>query len=223
MLSLAPGLALIFDMDGVLVDSNPVHREAWKEYNRRFGIETTEEMYQRMYGKHNAEIVRDYFGPDLSPEEVAARGAEKEVLYRQIAARRLETMLVPGVREFVAEYRSAPMGVASNGEPDNIAFVLEGSGLRPCFRAVLDGQQVINPKPHPEVFLRVADMLGVAPANCIVFEDSPPGVAAGLAAGMRVVGLCTTYGYLPGTSITVDNFLSGDLRRWLAAQAVVDI
>ncbi|MEI4927426.1 HAD family phosphatase, partial [Klebsiella pneumoniae] len=77
--------------------------------------------------------------------------------------------------------------------------------------------------PHPEVFLKVADLLGVTPANCIVFEDSPPGVAAGLAAGMRVVGLCTTHGNLPGTSIAVNNFLSGDLRRWLASQAVVNI
>jgi beta-phosphoglucomutase len=132
-------------------------------------------------------------------------------------------MLVPGVREFVAEYRCAPMGVGSNGEPDNVAFVLENTGLRPYFRAVLDGHQVVNPKPHPEVFLKVADLLEVAPANCIVFEDSPPGVAAGLAAGMRVVGLCTTYGYLPGTSIAVNNFLSGDLRKWLASQAVVNI
>jgi beta-phosphoglucomutase len=221
--SLAPGLALIFDMDGVIVDSNPVHREAWAAFNLRYGIQTTEEMFERMYGKHNADIVRDYFGPELSKEEVEARGAAKEALYREMAVGRLERMLVPGVREFVAEFHGAPMGVASNGEPDNVVFVLEKSGLRPYFRAVVDGHQVTRPKPDPEVFLKVAALLGVAPANCIVFEDSPTGVRAGLAAGMRIVGLCTTYGYLPGTSIAVNNFCSRDLRKWLGSQCAANM
>ena len=70
----APVEALIFDMDGVLVDSNPLHRRAWGEFNRRYGIETTPEMHQRMYGKRNDEIVRDFFGDSLSADEVAERG-----------------------------------------------------------------------------------------------------------------------------------------------------
>jgi beta-phosphoglucomutase len=210
-------------MDGVIVDSNPVHRDAWTTFNLRYGLETTEEMLQRMYGKHNADIVRDYFGPHLSDAEVEARGVAKEVLYREMAGGRLEQMLVPGIREFVAAHTSVPKGVASNGEPANVAFVLERSGLRPWFQAVVDGSQVVCPKPHPEVFVKVADLLGVPPANCIVFEDSPTGVAAGRAAGMRVVGLRTTYGDLPGTSIGVNNFCSGELRRWLASQGVVEI
>ena len=205
-------------MDGVIVDSNPTHREAWELFNRRYGIETTEAMHQRMYGKHNADIVRDYFGADLPEPEVVARGAAKEEVYRELAGQRIEAMLVPGVRDFLEEYRNIPKGVGSNAEPANVEFILKRAGLRPYFRAVVDGHQVTNPKPHPEVFLRVADKLGVAPADCIVFEDSPTGVGAGVAAGMRVVGLGTTFGDLPGTSITVDNFLSGHLRRWLALQ-----
>jgi HAD superfamily hydrolase (TIGR01509 family) len=205
-------------MDGVIVDSNPTHRAAWELFNRRYGIQTTEAMHQRMYGKHNADIVRDYFGPDLPDEEVAARGAAKEEVYRQLAGERIEQMLVPGLREFLEAYREVPKGVGSNAEPANVEFILDRSRLRPYFQAVVDGHMVRNPKPHPEVFLRVADMLGCDPANCIVFEDSPTGVQAGLAAGMRVVGLGTTFGDLPGTSITVDNFLSGLLRRWLVSQ-----
>jgi beta-phosphoglucomutase family hydrolase len=210
--------ALIFDMDGVIVDSNPVHREAWEQFNRRYGIETTEAMHQRMYGKHNADIVRDYFGPDLTPEEVAARGAAKEEVYRELAGSRLEQMLVPGLRDFLEEYRDIPKGVGSNAEPANVEFILDQAELRPYFQAVVDGHQVRNPKPHPEVFLRVADILRVAPADCVVFEDSPTGVQAGLAAGMKVIGLGTTFENLPGTSITVDNFRNGQLRRWLASQ-----
>jgi beta-phosphoglucomutase family hydrolase len=207
--------ALIFDMDGVIVDSNPTHREAWERFNLRYGLETTEAMHQRMYGKHNGDIVRDYFGPDLPAEEVVARGAAKEAVYRELAGRRIEEMLVPGIREFLEFYRDIPKGVGSNAEPANVELILERAGLRHYFEAVVDGQQVRNPKPHPEVFLRVADMLGVAPVDCVVFEDSPTGVQAGVAAGMKVIGLGTTFENLPGTSITVDNFRSGHLRRWL--------
>jgi HAD superfamily hydrolase (TIGR01509 family) len=205
-------------MDGVIVDSNPTHREAWEIFNRRYGIETTEAMHQRMYGKHNADIVRDYYGADLPPAEIVARGAAKEEVYRELAARRIEQMLVPGIRGFLEAFPQLPKGIGSNAEPENVRFILERSGLQPFFQAVVDGHQVRNPKPHPEVFLRVADMLEVPPERCIVFEDSPTGVEAGLAAGMRVIGLGTTFGDLPGTSITVDNFLSGRLRRWLASQ-----
>ena len=110
------------------------------------------------------------------------------------------------------------MGVGSNAEPENVALVLEEAGLRRYFRAVVDGHQVRHPKPHPEVYLRVAELLETEPANCIVFEDSHSGVAAAVAARMRVIGVRTTYDNLPGTVLTTDNFLSGDLESWLQAQ-----
>jgi len=211
-------LALIFDVDGVIVDSNPIHRRAWEIFNRRFGLETTEALHQRMYGKHNSDIVRDYFGLGLPDAEVAARGAAKEEVYRELAGVELEQMLVPGIRAFLQEYRNLSKGVGSNAEPANIRFILERSGLARFFQAVVDGDQVLRPKPDPEVYLKVAGLLQTPPANCVVFEDSPTGVQAALRAGMRVVGLRTTFGDLPGTSIAVDNFLSGQLRRWLDEQ-----
>ena len=214
---LAPGLALIFDMDGVLIDSNPLHRQAWEIFNRRFGLDTTEAMHESMYGKRNDEIVRNFFG-DLPPEEIALRGADKEKLYREMVAGKIEDFLVPGVRTFLERYRFAPIAVASNAEPENIALILDAGGLRPYFPVIVDGHQVRNPKPHPDIYLRAAELLGIPPADCLVFEDSHSGVAAGLAAGMRVIGVCTTHGYLPGTHLSVDNFMSGDLSAWLAAQ-----
>jgi beta-phosphoglucomutase len=218
---IAPGLALIFDMDGVIVDSNPLHREAWEAFNRRYGLETTEAMHAFMYGKRNDVIVRHFFGGDLPDAEVAARGLAKEAAYREIARSRLDQMLVPGIRDFLDTFRGTPMAVASNAEPENVGLILDSAGLRPYFQVVIDGAQVANPKPHPEIYLRVADFFGIAPANCIVFEDSVTGVQAGLAAGMRVVGFRTTHDDLPGTSLNVDNFLNGDLRRWLASERVV--
>jgi beta-phosphoglucomutase len=210
--------AFIFDMDGVIVDSNPHHRRAWEEFNRRYGLETTEAMHQRMYGKRNDQIVRDFFGAALSAEEVEARGAAKEALYRANIAGRVETMLVPGLRDFLDRYRDIPKAVASNAEPANVDFLLEQAGLLPYFSVVLNGHQVSHPKPDPEIYLKAADMLSVAPAGCIVFEDSYSGVEAGRAAGMKVMGLSTTHGYLPGTELTVDNFRNGDLHAWLLAE-----
>jgi len=204
-------------MDGVILDSNPVHREAWAAFNLRYGLETTEAMQERMYGKRNDEIVRDFFG-DLPAEEVAARGAAKEALYRSILADRLESLLVPGVREFLERHAAVPKALATNAEPANVAFLLDRAGLRGYFQAVVDGSQVSRPKPDPEIYLRAAELLGVAPADAIVFEDSYAGVAAARAAGMRVAGILTTHAELPGAGISVHNFHSGDLEPWLWAQ-----
>ncbi len=215
---MAEGLALVFDMDGVIVDSNPLHRESWALFNSRYGLETTEAMHQRMYGRRNDEIVRDFFGGELPSNEVAARGKAKEQLYREMAAARVEDILVPGIRQFLERHKETPMGLASNAEPENVALVLDRAALRPYFQAVVDGHQVRNPKPHPDVYLRVAELLQVTPGDCIVFEDSFSGVEAAVAAGMRVVGLSTTYDDLPGTRLTIDNFLSADLDPWLRSQ-----
>ena len=216
--SLIPPLAMIFDMDGVIVDSNPAHREAWAAFNLQYGLETTEEMHLRMYGRRNDQIVRDYFGDALSDEEVAARGRAKEALYREMIADRIEGMLVPGVRAFLDRYPGIPKAVASNAEPENVDFLLDKAGLRPYFRAVVDGHQVSNPKPHPDVYLLAASKLGVSPARCVVFEDSPSGALAGTAAGMTVIGIRTTYVNLPDVVLSVDNFISGDLIEWVQAQ-----
>src|SRR6185295_10847680 len=108
-----------------------------------------------------------------------------------------------------------------NAEPENVELVLGRSGLGPHFQAIIGGHEVSHPKPHPEIYLRASDLLGVPSANCIVFEDSHSGVQAAVAAGMRVVGICTTHDNLPGSAIAIDNFLSEDLRKWLGEQSRV--
>ncbi len=207
--------AFIFDMDGVIVDSNPLHRESWAEYNRRQGVETTEEMQQRMYGKRNDMIVRDYLGAHLTDAEVFAHGAAKEKLYREMLGPRLAETLVPGLRGFLERHGETPKAIATNAEPPNVEFVLHEAGLKRFFRAVVDGHQVPNPKPHPDVYLRAAELLGIPPAHCVVFEDSHGGVAAGVAAGMRVIGITTTYAELPGTSLLARDFNDPIIETWL--------
>ncbi|MBI1787238.1 MAG: beta-phosphoglucomutase family hydrolase [Acidobacteria bacterium] len=208
--------ALIFDMDGVLIDSSPSHREAWDRFNLRYGLRTDEAMHQRIYGKRNDDILRDFFGPELSREEVFARGAEKEALWREMVAPRLSQCLVPGVRTFLERHRHRPMGLGTNAEPANVDFLLDGAGLRRYFRAVVDGHQVSRPKPDPEIYRRVAELLGMDPRDCVIFEDSYSGVQAARAAGAKVVAVRTTHREFKEVDLTVDHFLSPELEPWLA-------
>lgn len=207
--------ALIFDMDGVIVDSNPTHRQAWIEFNRLHGIETSDGMLARMYGKRNDEIVRDFFGAHLNDREVFDRGAAKEALYRQMIGPNLMLSMVPGIREFLEEHQNLATAVATNAEAANADFILDRMGMRSLFRVVVDGHQVTHAKPHPEIYLRAAELLGVAPQNCVVFEDSYAGVAAGKAAGMPVIGISTTHQELPGTLFTVADFRDSAIVNWL--------
>jgi HAD superfamily hydrolase (TIGR01509 family) len=205
-------------MDGVIIDSNPWHRTAWSEYTRRHGVEMTDAMQLRMYGKRNDEIVRDFFGAHLPGDEVFAHGAAKEALYRDMMKPHTETALVPGVRGFLELHRDLALGVATNAEAPNVDFVLDAAGLRRFFRSIVNGHQVTHAKPHPEIYLRVADALGIPPENCLVFEDSYSGVEAGLAAGMRVVGITTTHSDLPGVSLLIPDFRDPALETWLAGK-----
>ena len=213
---MARELALILDMDGVIIESNPWHRRAWTEYNRRFGIETDEDMLQRMYGKRNDDIVRDFFRPHLTDEQVHAHGAAKEQLYREMIRPAVNEALVPGVREFLDRHRHLPIGVATNAERPNVDFVLDEAHLRPYFRAVVDGDQVPNPKPHPDIYLRAAELLGTAPRDCVVFEDSFTGIEAARAAGMAIVGVRTTHDELSCVDLAIRDFRSPELELWLA-------
>jgi len=220
------GIALIFDMDGVILDSNPVHREAWKLYSRRFGIELDESMSDRMYGKRNDEIVRDFFGAGLDPEAIAAHGASKETLYREMMSAKLAASLVPGVTRFLQDCAGTATGLATNADPANVDFVLDqvrvgDIPLRNCFRVVVDGHQVSRPKPAPEVYLRAAELLGVNPRNCVVFEDSYAGVEAARASGARVVALRTTHREFKNIDLAVDDFCNPELETWLEAQSPI--
>ncbi len=207
--------ALIFDMDGVVIDSNPVHRQAWIAFNSAHGIQTTDAMLARMYGKRNDEIISDFFGAHLSEDEVFARGAEKEALYRKMIAPGLIGALVPGVRNFIERHRNWPVALATNAEAANADFVLERASLRHLFRLIIDGHQVTHAKPHPEIYLKAAELLRIPPAECVVFEDSYAGVEAGRAAGMAVIGIQTTHAELPGTVLEISDFLDPALERWL--------
>jgi beta-phosphoglucomutase len=218
VLILNPELALIFDLDGVVVDSMPTHSLAWERYLESNGIDS-QDLEARMHGKRNDDLVRDLFGSGLSDDAVFEHGAAKERLFRQMIGATLETKLVPGVQRFVAASSTmAPLAVGTNAEPANVDFILNGAGIRKYFRAIVDGSQVAHPKPAPDVYLRGAELLDVVPSNCIVFEDSPVGIQAARAAGMRVVGLLTHRPHLEDVDLAVSDFNQPELESWLSAQ-----
>ena len=216
-LPLASGLALIFDLDGVLVDSMPVHTLAWQRYLEQLGI-AKDDVASRMHGRRNDEIVREFLGPDVSHATAFEHGAAKERLFRTMMLGRLSESMVPGVAGFLSRARGIPLGLATNAEPANVSFVLDGTGLRRWFHEVVDGSQVKRAKPQPDVYLAAAERLKIAPRNCIVFEDSPVGVAAARAAGMRVAGILTHPEPLTNIDFAVPDFLHSELERWLATQ-----
>ncbi len=214
---MAPGMGLIFDLDGVIIDSMPFHQRAWKRYLEVTGIGSGDSL-DFMHGQRNEEIVRGLLGPEADLETVIAHGAAKEQMYRDMLRERLGEHLVAGIGEWLAHVSGAPIALATNAEPANVDFVLDGGGLRPYFEAIVDGSQVERPKPAPDVYLRAAELLKIPPRNCIVFEDSPVGIAAAVAAGMRVVGVLTHATVLAGVRFSIVDFLDPRLDSWLTAQ-----
>jgi beta-phosphoglucomutase len=207
-------------MDGVLINSTSLHSIAWERYLESLSMSAAGLM-QRMLGKRNDQIVRDLFGHDLPQDEVDRHGADKERLYRQLMTPVFHQHLVPGVVAFVRQSAAAgiPLALGTNAEPLNVEFVLHHAGLDGLFQTIVDGHQVSRPKPDPEVYLEAARRLDIPPANCIVFEDSPGGMAAARAAGTRLVALLTTLDEAPVADLAIPDFTSPRLPQWLAAQS----
>lgn len=216
--AVAHKLALIFDLDGVLVHSMPLHTAAWERYLADLGIQI-EDLERRMHGKRNSELVCDLIDPALPEDVIFEHGAAKERLFRKMLLESgISQYRVPGVVEFLERHQDLPKAVGSNAELANIDFVLDRFNLRPFFRVIVNGSQVQRPKPFPDIYLNAAKQLETTPANCIVFEDSPTGVEAARAAGMRIVAVETTPTEFHGVDLRIQDFLDPQLEPWLAAQ-----
>jgi beta-phosphoglucomutase len=212
------GLALLFDIDGVLIQSNDIHTQAWEKYLHLHGIPVdVRAIYHRMHGRRNDEIVRDFFGDSLSVEQIDRHGADKEALYRQLMLAEFDAHVTAGVMEFLEKVRGVRAAVVSNAEPANVDFVLDRGGFRSYFQVIVDGHQVECPKPSPEIYLKAAGELHVDPRDCIVFEDSFSGVQAARSAGARVVGINVDDAVRPDVDLNIPDFHSPELIPWLKA------
>lgn len=183
--------AFIFDMDGTIVDNMHFHTEAWGKMLAENGVKmNAHDFLVKTAGKTNREIMPTIFG-DISEERIAELAERKESLYRESFLPNRKA--INGVVEFLTEAQKLgiKMAVATAAPVANMKFILDGLDLRRFFGAVTTAADVKKGKPDPEVFLKSAEKLGVAPENCIVFEDAVGGFEAAHRAGMKSVGIAT--------------------------------
>jgi beta-phosphoglucomutase family hydrolase len=213
---------LLFDMDGVLVNNLEIHRQAFAEFFRRYGVERSFDELSRVFGKGNDDIMGELMPQDVV-ERVGIRelGYEKEAIYREIYAPIITPQ--PGLLEFLAEAEREGLrsAVGSSGYRVNVDFVLERCAIERYFSAIVAGDEVTRCKPDPEIYLTAASKLGLKPSECIVFEDAEAGIEAAKRAGIKVVALATTFSreFLAATDadVIVDDFtqVSVDMLRRL--------
>jgi beta-phosphoglucomutase len=193
--------ALLFDLDGTLIDSMPHHHDAWVRWHERRGLTIDgPAFFAATAGRSNAEILADML-PQHAADEHMAMADEKEALYREIARPALS--LINGADAFVAAARGAGwrLAVCTASTPQNMALAFERHGIDDWVETVVSPADrrfgggpgdFLRGKPHPDIFLEAARRLGIAPAECVVFEDAPLGIEAARRAGMRAVALTTT-------------------------------
>ena len=185
--------AIIFDMDGTMIDSMPWHAQAWVEFARRRSMDIdVPDLMARTTGRNGTECIIELLGRAVSQDEADALTHEKETIYRELFAPRFAE--VAGFRQFAAQVRARGLKVAvgTAGDLGNVEFALGHLHMNPPPDAIARGDEGLTGKPTPAIFLAAAARVGIAPEHCIVFEDAPFGIEAARRAGMRAVGICTT-------------------------------
>ena len=184
---------VIFDMDGVLVASGPAHLASWKMLARKSGIDFDEAQFRATFGQTSRDILRMFWGEDLNEQQIRVLDDEKEAIYRELIDGVVP--LTIGIRETLHGLATGGfvLSVATSGPPENLAAVVDTTGLASYFKAQVHGRDVPRGKPAPDVFLLAAERCGLAPQACVVVEDAPAGIEAAQAAGMPVVGLIGTH------------------------------
>lgn len=185
--------AILFDMDGVLVDSNPFHKIALREFCKQHGYDLSEEqLREKIYGRTNRDWITNIFGT-IPVEQLQHYALEKEALFRKLYAN--DIVPVKGIENFLTslDQKGVKRAIATSAPRANVDFTLEKTKLQKYFTTILDDSFVSRGKPDPEIYLKSAAALDFHPRHCIVIEDSLSGVASGKAAGCKVVGITTTY------------------------------
>jgi len=185
--------AVIWDMDGVIVDTARYHLKAWQEVFRKRGVNFTEADFRRTFGQRNDTIIKTVLGREVSQEEMNAIAKEKEESFRRSIEQKLKPL--PGVIELMTSVkeRGFQMALASSAPIENIQLVSQTLGISDCFESIISDKDVTEGKPNPQVFLLAAERLGVGPRDCIVIEDAVAGVTAAKRAGMYCLAVTSTH------------------------------
>jgi len=198
--------AVLWDMDGVLVDTAPFHFQAWRDLFQSLGKGFADADFRRTFGLRNDAILRDILG-ELAPAEVERLAQRKEGLYREKIEGRVTA--IPGAIDLLRrlQQRGRKMAIVSSAPGENVRAVLRSLGLEGVFEAVVAEEDTLKGKPDPQGFLLAAEELGVAAGECVVIEDAPGGVEAAKGAGMSCIGLATSRPReaLAGADLVVDS------------------
>lgn len=183
---------VIFDMDGVLADTASAHFRSWQVIAPRWGVSVGYDDFRQAFGRPNHEGIPILFHRPVSPDELREIDRQKEAAFRDAARATLQPL--PGVVELVRALHEGGfrLAVGSSGPRENIELVLDTFGIAAYFGGIVSGWDVTKGKPDPEVFLKAAALIAVAPARCLVIEDVPVGIRAAHAAGMRCIAVTTT-------------------------------
>lgn len=182
--------AVLWDLDGTLVDSEEFHWLSWRDTIRPEGVELTYEQFLASFGQRNDRIVPVWLGADVDVERMRRIGEDKEAEFRRLAEAH---GLVPlaGAKEWLVALKAAgwKQSIASSAPRQNVDMMLRAAGLEGFLDAVVSADDVTRGKPDPQVFLKAAQAVGVAPARCIVVEDAAAGIEGARRAGMRSIGV----------------------------------
>jgi len=189
--------AVIFDMDGVLLDSYNAHFQSWKQVAADESMEVDEETFARTFGKTSRDVIRDIWNAngdegDLTDDRLQHIDERKEQAYREIVVSEFPGM--PGAVALIDGLHAMgfALAVGTSGPAENVDLVLDQLDRRSAFQATVNGREVTRGKPDPEVFLTAAQKLGIPPHRCAVIEDAPLGVESAKRAGMVAIGLIST-------------------------------
>ena len=184
---------ILWDMDGVIVDSNAFHFAAWQETFAKRGIEVTKEGFNKLFGIRNDSITRNILGGEPREEEVETIAQEKETNFRRKIKGNVKPL--PGAIKLLDMIKKGnfKQALVSSAPEENIALILGELNLEGFFNCIVFGKEVVESKPSPRIFLLAAEKLKVEPKDCIVIEDSPFGVKAAKAAGMRCLAVTNTH------------------------------
>lgn len=185
---------VVFDMDGVIVDTNPHHEKAFLAFFRQYNLSIDDtDFAKHMYGKHNSYIMSHFFGRNIQGEELQVLEDEKEAMFREIYREIVDP--ISGFIPFLKRLKEAGLrtGVATSAPRANLELITTSLNLTSSMESMLASEDVKKHKPDPEIYLKSAYHLGVPTEQCLVFEDSFSGITAARAAGAKVVGVLTSH------------------------------
>ncbi len=208
--------AVIFDLDGVIVSTDECHYLAWKKIADKEGIYFDREINNRLRGvsrMESLEIVLERANKEYSQEEKMALAEQKNDCYREYIKSMTPDDILPGVMATLEKLKSASIKIAIGSSSKNTPIILKQIGLENYFDAVSDGNNIKNSKPDPEVFVKAADMLGIAYNECMVVEDADAGIQAGKSGGMLTLAVNGA----KGGDLNLENLACGDLVEIIKA------